>query len=79
MVNLCTTNILGARNKSVHLSNCISKFVSYDSNGKIMIYTDAAFRTKDGKTVYGFCVIKNNIPLVTVAHYGSRTSSSKEV
>lgn len=52
--------------------------ISYDSIGKIMIYTDAAFMNKDGKITHGFHIIDNYIPLVAGAHCGSRASSSKE-
>lgn len=48
------------------VTNHISRSISYDSNR----YTNAAFRAKDRNSSYGFCMMKNNIPLVAVLIMG---------
>ena len=45
---------------------------------KILVFTDAAFNTKDGKSSYGFFMMKYNKPLVAGACFGPMIFFSKE-
>lgn len=50
--------------KAFYSAHHIQRSMDPISNGKTLIFTNAAFRATDGEASYGFVMLRNDIPFV---------------